>query len=32
MNQNHPSERNRYRLVRQKQLLAQWVQASDASK
>ena len=31
MNQNHPSERNRYRLVRQKQLLAQWVQASDAS-
>lgn len=25
----HPSERNRYRLVRQEQLIAQWVAASD---
>lgn len=25
----HPCERNRYRLVRQEQLIAQWVAASD---
>lgn len=25
----HPSERNRYRLVRQEQLIAQWVATSD---
>jgi len=26
---HHPSERNRYRLVRQEQLIAQWVAGSD---
>ncbi len=26
---HHPCERNRYRLVRQEQLIAQWVQSSD---
>lgn len=26
---HHPCERNRYRLVRQEQLIAQWVAASD---
>ncbi len=26
---HHPSERNRYRLVLQEQLIAQWVAASD---
>lgn len=25
----HPSETSRYRLVRQEQLIAQWVQSSD---
>lgn len=26
---HHPCERNRYRLVRQEQLIAQWVAVSD---
>ncbi|MCP9938004.1 MULTISPECIES: hypothetical protein [unclassified Cyanobium] len=26
---HHPTEGNRYRLVRQEQLIAQWVQVSD---